>query len=112
MPWLTTEGASHQIADGETIVGSGANAAWRLVSHDLAPRHFVVRGEGGRVTIRPCGVDAIIAVNGAQAGSNPVELRDGDTIDAGKARFVYSSERSGSYPATAVAPAHVVDARS
>ena len=112
MPWLTTEGASHQIADGETIVGSGPNAGWRLVSRDLAARHFVVTRSGGTVTIRPCGVDAIIAINGSQSASGPVDLRDGDTIDAGGARFLFSAERSGSYPAQAVAPAHLFETRA
>lgn len=112
MPWLTTEGASHQIAEGETIVGSGPNAGWRLASHDLAARHFVLHREGLRVTVRPCGVDGIVAVNGSQAAAAPVALRDGDTIDAGSARFLFSSERSGSYPAQPVPPAHLVETRA
>jgi pSer/pThr/pTyr-binding forkhead associated (FHA) protein len=109
MPWLTTEGASHQIAEGETIVGSGTQAGWRLPSHDLGARHFVVERRGPRVTIRPCSVDNIIAVNGAQSG--PRELNDGDTIDAGNARFLFSSERSGSYPAITVGAAHLLESR-
>lgn len=112
MPWLMTEGASHQIADGETVVGSGPHAGWRLPSQNLAARHFVLRRAGARVTIRPCGVDAIIAIDGSQSGSHEVELRDGATIDAGSARFLYSSERSGSFPAVAVGPAHLVETRS
>lgn len=112
MPWLTTEGASHQIADGETVVGSGSNAGWRLVSRDLAPRHFVVERQAGKVTIRPCGIDSIIAVNGVQSASSAVELRDGDTIDAGGARFVFSAERSGSYPALMVDPAYLSETRA
>ena len=111
MPWLTTEGASHQIAEGETIVGSGAHAGWRLSSGELAARHFVIERRGSLVTVRPCGVDAVIAINGNQSGAHPVDLRDGDTVDAGTARFLYSSERSGSYPAMSVAPAHLVESR-
>lgn len=111
MPWLTTEGASHQIAEGETTVGSGAHAGWRLSSGELAARHFVIDRRGSRVTVRPCGVDAVIAINGNQSGAHAVDLRDGDTVDAGTARFLYSSERSGSYPAMSVAPAHLVESR-
>jgi predicted component of type VI protein secretion system len=111
MPWLTTEGASHQIAEGETVVGSGANTGWRLASQELAARHFVIERRGTRVTIRPCGVDAVIAVNGAQSGAQPRDLKDGDTIDAGNARFRYSGERSGSYPAMPVGPAHLLETR-
>src|SRR4051812_1665807 len=112
MPWLTTEGASHEIAEGETVVGSGAHATWRLSSGELAARHFTIERKGSRVTIRPCGVDAVVAINGMQSGAHAIDLRDGDTVDAGSARFLYSSERSGSYPAMAVAPAHLVETRS
>ena len=112
MPWLTTEGASYEIAEGETIVGSGTNAGWRVESHDLAARHFVLHRAGGHVTVRPCGVDAVIAVNGVQSAAKPVELRNGDTVDAGNARFLFSHERSGSYPAVEVPPAHLVETRA
>jgi pSer/pThr/pTyr-binding forkhead associated (FHA) protein len=111
MPWLTTEGASHQIAEGETVVGSGAQSAWRLASKGLAARHFVVARKASRITVRPCGRDAVIVINGAQAGLNERELHDGDTIDAGSTRFLFSSERSGSFPAIPVGPAHLVDVR-
>lgn len=111
MPWLTTEGASREIGEGEITVGSGDQADWRLESGDLALRHFVVRRTGGVTTVRPCGLDDVIALNGVQAGANPIELHDGDTIDAGSARFLYSAERSGAYPAVAVDPAHLMDVR-
>ena len=101
MPWLTTEGASHQIAEGETIVGSGAQSGWRLPRHDLGARHFVIDRRGPRVTIRPCGVDNEMAVNGAQSAAQARELNDGDVIDAGSARFLYSKEQAGSSPAAA-----------
>jgi pSer/pThr/pTyr-binding forkhead associated (FHA) protein len=111
MPWLTTEGASHQVAEGETIVGSGPHAGWRLASHDLAARHFVLQRSGPRVTIRPTGIDGVVALNGAQIAAQAVELKDGDTIDAGTARFLYSGERSGSYPAVTVTQAHLIETR-
>ena len=109
MPWLTTEGASHQIAEGETIIGSGADSGWRLPRHDLAARHFIIERQASRVTVRPCGVDNVIALNGAQSSAQAHDLKDGDVIDAGSARFLYSSERSGSYPAVSVGPAHLVE---
>ena len=111
MPWLTTEGASHQIAEGETVVGSGEQAGWRLSEHDLAARHFVIERAGTRVAVRPCGIDNVIAVNGAQSGAKHHDLKDGDVIDAGSARFLYSSERSGAYPAVTVGPAHLMETR-
>lgn len=111
MPWLSTEGASHQIADGETTVGSGEGAGWRLVSRDLAPRHFVIARRGVEVSVRPCTVDGIISVNGTQPGSNVTTLQDGDTIDAGSARFVFSIDRPGTYKPTSTPDAHLVEAR-
>jgi len=111
MPWLTTDGASREIEEGETTVGSGEQADWRLESSDLALRHFVVKRTGAVTTVRPCGLDDVVALNGVQAGANPVELHDGDTIDAGSARFLYSGERSGAYPAAPVSPAHLMDVR-
>jgi predicted component of type VI protein secretion system len=111
MPWLTTEGASHQIAEGETVVGSGADAGWRLPRHDLAPRHFIIDRKGARISIRTCGVDNVIAINGAQSGTSAHDLKDGDVLDAGSARFHYTSERSGSYAAASVGPAHLVETR-
>src|SRR3954469_9828785 len=111
MPWLTTEGASHQIAEGETVVGSAADAGWRLPAHDLAARHFVIERRDSRISVRACGVDNVIAINGAQSTMSGHELKDGDVIDAGSARFLYSGERSGSYPAVSVGPAHLVETR-
>ena len=42
MPYLELNGDVHELSDGETTVGSGAQATWRLAAHDLAARHFVV----------------------------------------------------------------------
>lgn len=111
MPWLTTEGASHQIIDGETVVGSSQDAGWQLSGRGLAARHFIVGRSDLRVTVRSCGVDNIIAINGVQSGAQPHVLRDGDVIDAGAARFLFSSERAAAYPSVSVGPAHLVDAR-
>jgi pSer/pThr/pTyr-binding forkhead associated (FHA) protein len=112
MPWLTTEGASHQISEGETVVGSGPEATWRLGSRDLAARHFGLTRDGPRVTLRPCGVDSIIAINGKQSGSQGYVLRDGDTVDAGRTRFVFTTERAGTSPGVSISPAHLLDTRS
>ncbi|HET9425366.1 MAG TPA: FHA domain-containing protein [Gemmatimonadaceae bacterium] len=111
MPWLTTEGASHQLAEGETTVGSGEQADWRVESAELAARHFVIEAKGDQATVRPCGMDDVIAVNGTQAGAAPRELHDGDTIDAGTARFLFSKEQSGTFPAVAIEPAYLVESR-
>ena len=111
MSWLATEGSAHQIGDGDTIVGSGPNAAWRLVAHDLAPKHFVLSKEGDRVSVRAESVETVVAVNGRQIGISPVVLQTGDVVDAGVVRFTFSRERtSGVSPE--VETAHIVEARS
>jgi predicted component of type VI protein secretion system len=112
MPWLSTEGASHQIADGETIVGSGSETTWRLASHDLAARHFRLIREGPRVTLSPCGVDSVVAINGKQSGAQGIVLRDGDTVDAGRARFLFTVDRPGVLPGLTIAPAHLMETGS
>ena len=112
MAWLSTEGAAHQIDEGDTIVGSGPQAGWRLVSHDLAPKHFVVTRRGDRVTVCATTLESVIAVNGSQIGTSPVDLRHGDTLDAGSARFAYSKERTSGVSAAEVGLAHIVETRS
>src|ERR1043166_4594119 len=108
MPWLATEGSAHQIGEGDTIVGSGPHAAWRLVSQDLAARHFVVTRRGDHVTICAAGVESVVAVNGQPIGTSPTTLHDGDMIDAGTARFAFSNQRRSGVTAIEVEPAHVV----
>jgi len=112
MAWLATESATQKLADGDTIVGSGPNAGWRLAMYDLAPKHFIITMRGARVTVSATSIENVVAVNGRQAGTAPTELRDGDTIDAGSARFAYSIEKPGAIPAAAVGQAHIVESRS
>jgi predicted component of type VI protein secretion system len=112
MAWLATEGAAHQLADGETVVGSGPAATWRLVQHDLAPKHFIVTVQGDRATVRAATVESVVAVNARQAGTSDAELRDGDKIDAGSARFAYSMAKPTRVSSATFGPAHIVEARS
>ncbi len=112
MAWLATEGAAHELADGETFVGSGPAATWRLVSHDLAPKHFVVTMQGDRATLRAATVESVVAVNGRQAGTADAELRDGDKIDAGSARFAYSMAKPTRVSSATFGPAHIVESRT
>lgn len=108
MPWLTTAGAARQLTDGETLVGSGTHADWRLVGHDLAPRHFTIGSVGNRVTVRPATAEAVVAVNGRQVGQAPSDLHDGDTIDAGSVRFTFTNAKAVATPAASIAPAYLV----
>jgi predicted component of type VI protein secretion system len=112
MAWLATAGAAHQLADGETLVGSGPNAAWRLISHDLAPKHFIITMQGDRATVRAATLESVVAVNGRQAATSDAELRDGDKIDAGSARFAYSMAKPTRVSSATFGPAHIVESRS
>jgi predicted component of type VI protein secretion system len=110
--WLSTEGAALQVSEGQTIVGSGPHAGWRLLAYDLAPKHFVVARHGDRVTICAANVESVVAVNGRQIGTSPIDLHAGDMVDAGSTRFAFSRERTSGVSAAPVGPAHIVEARS
>ncbi|NUQ19656.1 MAG: FHA domain-containing protein [Gemmatimonadaceae bacterium] len=115
MPVLETGGTIRELNDGETVVGSGANATWRLGGADLAARHFTVAlGDDGQATVKSCSTQNVVLVNGRQLGVRPLPLADGDTIAAGTARFVYAKDASSLRPATNAdnSPAYLVDERA
>lgn len=112
MPWLSTEGAAHQITDGQTIVGSGPAATWRLLEHDLAPRHFIVTQQGDLVTVCAASVDSVVAVNDRQIGTTPITLHSDDLIDAGSARFAFSTQRRSGVTAAPIGAAHILESRT
>src|SRR3954468_12126268 len=101
MPWLSTEGAARQIEDGDMIVGSGPHAGWRLLAYDLAPKHFVIKKQGDKISVWAATVDSVVAVNGRQIGTSPIVLNNGDMIDAGSTRFAFSKERTSGVSAAA-----------
>ncbi len=116
MPWLAGGGSSEprELGEGETIVGGGAEASWRLASADLMPRHFVLSARGGRVTVRAFNPDTVVVVNGEQLSGAAHALNDGDVIAAGNARFFYTTgepapRRPSPMPATS---AYLVDVRA
>src|SRR3954469_17405179 len=112
MAWLSTEGAARQIEEGDMVVGSGPSAGWRLLAYDLAPKHFVIARKGGKTFICAATVESVVAVNGRQIGTSPIELNTGDLIDAGSTRFAFSGERTSGVSAVAIGPAHIVETRS
>ena len=118
MPYLELNGALHELGEGETTVGSGAQATWRLPSHDLAARHFVVildRTSG--VELKPCSPQSVVVVNGEQVATGSVPLHAGDVIAAGGARFRFFDDADSlGDAATETAPeqagaaaAHLID---
>jgi len=114
MTWLQYNEALQELApDSELVVGSGAQATWRVRKADLMPRHFIVRTSDGGVRIRPFSSDAVVAVNGRQVSSEGCELEDGDVVSAGSAQIDYWSATPGKRDRDADAPVpvgHLVDA--
>jgi predicted component of type VI protein secretion system len=89
MPCLVLKGEVHELGDGETIVGTGAKADWRVADADLMPKHFVLNVRGSKASVERSTPDAVVAVNGKQVQLDGRELEDGDVVAAGSGRFVY-----------------------
>jgi pSer/pThr/pTyr-binding forkhead associated (FHA) protein len=105
MPFLSIGDDTRELRAGETLVGSGTQATWRLSNADLAARHFsvVVPGEGGRPKLRAASPQGIVVVNGRQVAGSGVELEHGDVIGAGTARFTYLDDPNRPLPASTAA---------
>jgi pSer/pThr/pTyr-binding forkhead associated (FHA) protein len=93
MPWLSLNGLPFELSRRETIVGSGAQATWKIPSIDLRPRHFVIEAGDGRASVRPFSTHDVVTLNGRQIASDAVPLTDGDVIAAGNGFFAYSAGR-------------------
>jgi predicted component of type VI protein secretion system len=114
MSWLSCGERRLELPEGETVVGSGAMATWRVAGLDLMPRHFIITRRGDDATVRPFGTDDVVALNGEQLGESGRPLADGDRVDAGSARFRYTrSAPEGDAPPERLSPepAWLVDAR-
>jgi len=114
MTWLEYNEALQELhPDSEVVVGTGAQATWRLRRADLMPRHFVVSASDEGVKIRPFSSDTVVTVNGRQLPTGITDLRDGDVIEAGSAEFHFwattpgDSRRGTKVPVTG----HLIDAR-
>lgn len=107
MTWLAFGLMSRELTDGETVVGSGTAADWRVATADLMPRHFVMVVSGQKVLVKPASSDVVVVVNGTQIiGDQPV-LTDGDVISAGGGNFVFGDSLPRVAPPE---PVHVRDA--
>lgn len=95
MPFLEHEGNTRELRPGDTLVGSGAQADWRLQNVDLAARHFsVALGADGRAMLKPYSAQNVVVVNGRQVPLAGVALGEGDVVAAGLAQFVYIGDPS------------------
>ena len=92
MSWIALGALTRELRDGEVIVGSGADADWRVPTADLMPRHFALTVHGLNVSIRPCTPDIVVVVNGKQLSGAYHLLNDGDAIAAGQGLFVFGDD--------------------
>jgi pSer/pThr/pTyr-binding forkhead associated (FHA) protein len=92
MAWLALGSLTRQLRDGETVVGSGADADWRVPTADLMPRHFVVSVNGSNTAVRASSPDIVVVVNGEQLSGAYQLLNDGDVISAGRGQFSYGEQ--------------------
>ena len=115
MTWLKYNEALQELPDDtEMVVGSGAQATWRVQRADLMPKHFIVSNTDGRVRIRPFSSDAVVAIGGRQVSTEGTELRDGAVIRAGSAQISFWSDTPGQHDPDADASApggHLIDTR-
>ena len=99
MPFIEYQGEVRELTPGETYVGSGTQAAWRIQNADLAARHFALVTDAGATRVRCHSGQHIVAVNGRPVGSEAVALRAGDVVSAGSARFLYLDRAEAARPA-------------
>jgi pSer/pThr/pTyr-binding forkhead associated (FHA) protein len=95
--WLAIGGTVRELRDGDMVVGSGADADWRVPTADLMPRHFTLTVYGLNAMLKPWSKDNVIAVNGKQVVGQQL-LKDGDVVLAGAGRFLFSDETPRAVP--------------
>lgn len=113
MPFLDNGISSIEVTPGDMLVGSGAQATWRVANCDLAARHFTLKvAQDGTATLRPYSASTIVVVNGAAVTQAGTPVRIGDVIAAGTARFAYINDLEDPRPEPAAAesrPAYLID---
>lgn len=108
MPFLEHDGVTRELPPGDTLVGSGSEADWRLQTINLAPRHFVVSvGPAGQATLSSVRAQDL-DVNGEPL-SAPRTLAHGDEIIAGAGVFAYLQSLQPAAPAAPATRAYLID---
>jgi predicted component of type VI protein secretion system len=92
MSWLALGTLTRELRDGEAVVGSGADADWRVPTADLMPRHFTLTVHGLNASIRPSTPDAVVVVNDLQLTGAYHLLNDGDVVAAGRGQFIFTDD--------------------
>ena len=84
MPYLEYGQQTRSLGPGVLTIGSGTEAGWRILDHDLLPVHAIIAPErGGRVLVVRGAPSAAIAVNGEELEEPRRELHFGDVIRLG-----------------------------
>lgn len=99
--WLSFGVQTRELRDGEIVVGSGADADWRIATADLMPRHFTLVIHGLNANLRASSKGNVVTVNGRQLVGTTHLLNDGDVIAAGSGRFLFSDQEPRLLPVEA-----------
>src|SRR5690348_4946588 len=112
--WLAFGTQTRELRDGELVVGSGADADWRIGTADLMPRHFTITVYDLNASLRSASRDNVVVVNDKQLVGVPHLLNDGDVIWAGAGRFRFSegAARADDEPLGPPKPAYLVNESS
>jgi len=113
MPFLDSGTSSIEVTPGELLVGSGAQATWRVLNSDLAARHFTIKvAPSGDAVLKPYSASTIVVINGEAAPQSGTPIHPGDVIAAGSARFFYVDDLEAPRPEVATGEdraAHLID---
>lgn len=109
--WLAFGKQTRALRDGQLVVGSGADADWRIGTADLMPRHFTITVYDLNASLRAASRDNVVVVNDKQLVGVPHLLNDGDVIWAGAGRFLFSdgSMRTDDGPRPPARPAYLLN---
>jgi predicted component of type VI protein secretion system len=90
MPYIEYGHQSRSLGPGVLLIGSGAEAGWRIRDRDLAHLHaMIITERDGRVTINRASPDLPVAVNGEELGEVARALQFGDRIQLGSVEFAF-----------------------
>ena len=96
MPYLEFEHQTKPLGPGVLTIGSGSEAAWRIMGRDLAALHAIVTLEKGGYALVAAGTpQATIFVNGVEVSDGRGVVRYGDALRLGRAEFRFTQLASG-----------------
>jgi predicted component of type VI protein secretion system len=87
MAYLQFKDEARSIGPGVLTIGSGSEAGWRVIGHDLLPVHAVVSLERGYATVTPGRAGAPLTVRGEAVTEGSARLDYNDTMLLGAAEF-------------------------